>query len=63
MQYISEETNIQDTKVNDRENRRDNAEWTIQRNCNIEHTRKTQDEDKTNLKKSKGIPIVKKLEF
>ena len=32
MQYISEETNIQDTKVNDRENRRDNAEWTIQRN-------------------------------
>jgi hypothetical protein len=30
---------------------------------NIEHTRKTQDEDKTNLKKSKAIPIVKKLEF
>ena len=31
MQNISEETNIQDIKVNVRENRRDNEEWTIQR--------------------------------
>ena len=30
---------------------------------NIPHTRKTQDEDKTNLKKIKSIPIMKKLEF
>ena len=30
MQYISEETNIQDTKVKVRENRRGNDEWTIQ---------------------------------